>query len=170
MNKKVYVAMSADIIHPGHLNIIKEAAKLGEVTVGVLTDAAIASYKRLPYMSYEQRAAVVREAALRIPLRHQVEAPRNNHLVGRLEVARRSGKPTPRREREVPGSVERNAFEFGTRREQGAEQGGADHNLFHIVIIHPPILKSQASRSFPKEQPAISKTGMDFRSFSPSGY
>lgn len=59
MAKTVYVAMSADIIHPGHLNIIKEAAKLGEVTVGVLTDAAIASYKRLPYMNYEQRAAVV---------------------------------------------------------------------------------------------------------------
>ena len=52
--------MSADIIHPGHLNIIKEASKLGDVTVGVLTDAAIASYKRLPYMNYEQRAAVVR--------------------------------------------------------------------------------------------------------------
>ena len=60
MNKRVYVAMSADIIHPGHLNIIEEASKLGDVTVGVLTDAAIASYKRLPYMNYEQRAAVVR--------------------------------------------------------------------------------------------------------------
>ena len=60
MAKRVYVAMSADIIHPGHLNIIKEAAKLGDVTVGVLTDAAIASYKRLPYMAYDQRAAVVR--------------------------------------------------------------------------------------------------------------
>ena len=59
MGKMVYVAMSADIIHPGHLNIIREAAKLGDVTVGVLTDAAIASYKRLPYMNYEQRAAVV---------------------------------------------------------------------------------------------------------------
>lgn len=59
MAKTVYVAMSADIIHPGHLNIIKEASKLGEVTVGVLTDGAIASYKRLPYMNYEQRAAVV---------------------------------------------------------------------------------------------------------------
>ena len=59
MSKTVYVAMSADIIHPGHLNIVAEAAKLGEVTVGVLTDAAIASYKRLPYMNYEQRAAVV---------------------------------------------------------------------------------------------------------------
>jgi len=59
MSKSVYVAMSADIIHPGHLNIVREAAKLGEVTVGVLTDAAIASYKRLPYMNYEQRSAVV---------------------------------------------------------------------------------------------------------------
>lgn len=55
----VYVGMSADMIHPGHLNIIKEAAKLGSVTVGVLTDAAIASYKRLPYLSYEQRAEIV---------------------------------------------------------------------------------------------------------------
>ncbi len=59
MAKTVYVAMSADIIHPGHLNIIREAAKLGDVTVGVLTDAAIASYKRLPYMDYAQRSAVV---------------------------------------------------------------------------------------------------------------
>lgn len=57
--KTVYVAMSADLIHPGHLNIIKTASELGEVTVGVLTDEAIASYKRLPYMTYAQRSAVV---------------------------------------------------------------------------------------------------------------
>lgn len=57
--KKVYVGMSADMIHPGHLNIIKEAAKLGSVTVGVLTDEAIASYKRLPYLTYEQRSQIV---------------------------------------------------------------------------------------------------------------
>lgn len=57
--KKVYVAMSADIIHPGHLNIINIAVKYGEVVVGVLTDNAIASYKGLPYMTYEQRSAVV---------------------------------------------------------------------------------------------------------------
>lgn len=59
MKKKVYVGMSADIIHPGHLNIIQEAAKLGEVTVGVLTDKAIASYKRLPYLDFEQRKLIV---------------------------------------------------------------------------------------------------------------
>jgi len=57
--KKVYIGMSADIIHPGHLNIIKEGAKLGQVTVGVLTDEAIASYKRLPYLDYEQRKVIV---------------------------------------------------------------------------------------------------------------
>lgn len=59
MIKKVYIGMSADIIHPGHLNIIKEGAKLGTVTVGVLTDEAIASYKRLPYLDYEQRKLIV---------------------------------------------------------------------------------------------------------------
>jgi phosphoenolpyruvate mutase len=59
MSKSVYIGMSADIIHPGHLNIIKEGAKLGSVTVGVLTDKAIASYKRLPYLDYEQRKMIL---------------------------------------------------------------------------------------------------------------
>lgn len=51
--------MSADLIHPGHLNILKVASELGQVTVGVLTDSAIASYKRVPYMNYEQRSEIV---------------------------------------------------------------------------------------------------------------
>lgn len=38
--KSVYVAMSADLVHPGHLNIISKAASLGEVTIGLLTDLA----------------------------------------------------------------------------------------------------------------------------------
>lgn len=59
MNKKVYIGMSADLIHPGHLNIINEGKKLGEVTVGLLTDKAIASYKRLPYLTYEQRKIII---------------------------------------------------------------------------------------------------------------
>ena len=57
--KTVYVGMSADLVHPGHLNIIKHAAELGDVTVGLLTDEAIASYKRLPYMEFEQRREVI---------------------------------------------------------------------------------------------------------------
>ena len=51
--------MSADLIHEGHLNIIKKARELGEVTVGVLTDKAIASYKRLPFLNYDQRSKIV---------------------------------------------------------------------------------------------------------------
>lgn len=57
--KTVYIAMSADLIHPGHLNIIKEARKHGEVTLGLLTDKAIASYKRLPFLNYEQRKTIM---------------------------------------------------------------------------------------------------------------
>jgi phosphoenolpyruvate mutase len=59
MSKSVYVGMSADLIHPGHLNILNKASELGEVTVGLLTDEAIASYKRVPYMSFDQRRTVV---------------------------------------------------------------------------------------------------------------
>jgi phosphoenolpyruvate phosphomutase len=59
MSPTVYVGMSADLIHPGHINILRRAAELGEVTVGLLTDPAIASYKRLPHMTFEQRRAVV---------------------------------------------------------------------------------------------------------------
>jgi len=57
--KKVYVAMSADLIHPGHLNIIGEARKYGRVIIGLLTDQAIASYKRLPFLTFEQRKMIV---------------------------------------------------------------------------------------------------------------
>lgn len=56
---EVYVGMSADLIHPGHMNILKEASKYGKVTVGLLTDKAIASYKRLPSLTYDQRKEVV---------------------------------------------------------------------------------------------------------------
>lgn len=61
MNKTVYVAMSADLVHPGHLNIIKKASELGEVVIGLLTDQAIASYKRVPYMTYDERLAVIEQ-------------------------------------------------------------------------------------------------------------
>ena len=57
--KSVYVAMSIDLVHPGHLNIINEASKYGEVIIGLLTDKAIASYKRVPLMEYKDRYKVV---------------------------------------------------------------------------------------------------------------
>lgn len=57
--KTVYVAMSADIIHHGHMNIIKEASKLGKVIVGLHTDEVIASYWRLPILSFNDRKRIV---------------------------------------------------------------------------------------------------------------
>ncbi|MEK6844546.1 MAG: phosphoenolpyruvate mutase [Nanoarchaeota archaeon] len=57
--KKSYVGMAADLIHRGHLSVIKKAAELGELTVGLLTDKAIASYKRLPFLDYEHRKIIV---------------------------------------------------------------------------------------------------------------
>ncbi len=51
--------MSADLVHPGHLNIINEARKLGKAIVDILTDNAVASYKRLSFMGLEQRRLIV---------------------------------------------------------------------------------------------------------------
>ena len=59
MSKTVYVGMSADLVHPGHLNILRRARELGEVVVGLLTDEAIAGYKRVPFMTFEQRKEVI---------------------------------------------------------------------------------------------------------------
>ena len=57
---EVYVALSAEFIHPGHINLIEHAASVGSVTVGLLTDAAISSRRRLPVLNYDQRLQLVR--------------------------------------------------------------------------------------------------------------
>ncbi len=58
--KKVYTCFTTDIIHEGHLNIIKEARKLGSVTVGALSDKALIRYNRFPTVSIEERMALYR--------------------------------------------------------------------------------------------------------------
>ena len=57
--KIVYVGMVGDFLHHGHINIIEEARKLGEVTIGILTDEAAASYKRKPIFTFEQRKKII---------------------------------------------------------------------------------------------------------------
>ncbi len=57
--KTVYLAMSADLITPGHISIIQEARTMAEVVIGLLIDSAIAGYQRLPYMRYEERKVVL---------------------------------------------------------------------------------------------------------------
>ncbi len=60
MKKKIaYVALSADILHEGHINILKTASKLGNVVVGLLTDEAISTYKKIPYLDFKQRKTVI---------------------------------------------------------------------------------------------------------------
>src|SRR3989338_2821543 len=57
--KKVYVAMGSDILHDGHINIIETARSFGEITIGLMTDKALANYKHLPLLSYEQRKKII---------------------------------------------------------------------------------------------------------------
>lgn len=54
-NRTVYMCFSTDILHSGHIAIIRKAEKLGKLIVGVLSDEAVASYKRFPLMSFAER-------------------------------------------------------------------------------------------------------------------
>lgn len=57
-NRTVYMCFSTDMIHSGHISIIKKAGKLGKLIVGVLSDEAVISYKRFPLLPYEERQAL----------------------------------------------------------------------------------------------------------------
>ena len=57
-NRTVYMCFSTDMLHSGHIAIIKKAAKLGKLVIGVLTDEVIASYKRFPLMPFEERKSL----------------------------------------------------------------------------------------------------------------
>jgi phosphoenolpyruvate mutase len=57
--KIVYIGLSADILHEGHINILKIANSYGDVIVGLLTDEAIGSYKNIPYLNFKQRKVVL---------------------------------------------------------------------------------------------------------------
>lgn len=62
--KKVYTCFCTDVIHEGHLNILKEANKYGEVIVGVLTDAAMVRFNRFPTISLDERMKIINETGL----------------------------------------------------------------------------------------------------------
>ena len=53
--KTAYISLSVETLHHGHINLIKQAKKYGEVIAGLLTDKAIIKHKKLPYLNYEQR-------------------------------------------------------------------------------------------------------------------
>lgn len=62
--KKVYTCFCTDVIHEGHLNILKRANEYGEVYVGVLSDAAMVRFNRFPTISLEKRMEIVRDTGL----------------------------------------------------------------------------------------------------------
>lgn len=62
--KKVYTCFCTDIIHEGHLNILREAKKYGDVTVGILSDAAMIKYNRFPTITIEERKKIVEDTGL----------------------------------------------------------------------------------------------------------
>jgi phosphoenolpyruvate phosphomutase len=57
--KSVYLGMSMDVLHHGHVNIINEAAKYGQLTIGLLTDEVIARNKRVPMLKFEERKKIL---------------------------------------------------------------------------------------------------------------
>ena len=79
--KKVYVGLSADILHNGHINILKIASKLGDVTVGLLTDSAISSYKKFPLLTYKQREAIVKNIKFVKKVMPQTTSDYTNNLL-----------------------------------------------------------------------------------------
>ena len=58
-SRTVYMCFSTDIIHGGHIAIIKKAQKLGKLIVGVLSDEAVASYKRMPLVPASERKTMM---------------------------------------------------------------------------------------------------------------
>ena len=57
--KTIYIGLSADSIHHGHMRLLEEARKYGDIIIGLLTDKAISNYKRLPLLNYEQRKKII---------------------------------------------------------------------------------------------------------------
>lgn len=62
-SRTVYMCFSTDIIHGGHIAIIKKAQKLGKLIIGVLSDEAVASYKRLPLVPASERKVMFENVA-----------------------------------------------------------------------------------------------------------
>lgn len=57
----IYACFSTDIIHEGHINIIKEAKKYGEVIIGVLSDEAMVKFDRFPTIPLEERIRQIKQ-------------------------------------------------------------------------------------------------------------
>ena len=86
MNKKVYVSLIADLLHAGHINILKEAAKHGEVTVGLLTTTAIHELNDTVYLKYQQRLEVIKNLSMVSDIVPQEEASYKKNMIKRVFI------------------------------------------------------------------------------------
>ncbi len=59
--EKIYICFSTDVIHEGHLNIIRQAAKYGSIIAGVMSDSAMVRFDRFPTVSFEERVEMLRK-------------------------------------------------------------------------------------------------------------
>jgi len=81
MSKKVYVSLIADLLHAGHINILNEAAKHGEVTVGLLTSTAIHELDDTVYLKYQQRLEVIKNLNMVSDIVPQEDASYRKNLI-----------------------------------------------------------------------------------------
>lgn len=87
--RTVYMCFSTDMIHTGHIEIIRKAAKLGKLIVGILSDEAVSSYKRFPLLPYEERKALFENIGVvhkvveqkELSYKHNLELLRPDYLV-----------------------------------------------------------------------------------------
>ena len=81
--KKVYIGLSADILHEGHIKILQHASKFGKVTIGLLTDEAITSYRQLPHLNYKQREVILKNIRFvdRVIPQKTLDYTENLHLI-----------------------------------------------------------------------------------------
>ncbi len=59
MKKTVYISLTADSIHHGHMKLFETARKYGDIIIGLLSDKAVAEHKRIPYLNFEQRKKIL---------------------------------------------------------------------------------------------------------------
>lgn len=78
---KVYVSMIADLLHAGHIKVLNEAKKYGEVTVGLLTSSAISELEDQSYLKYEQRLDVIKNLVMVSEVIPQQTASYQNNLL-----------------------------------------------------------------------------------------
>ena len=88
-NRTVYLCFSTDLLHSGHISLLRRARRLGKLIVGVLSDEAVAGYKRFPLVPFEERMALMRSLSMvdrvveqrTLSYRENLEALRPDYVV-----------------------------------------------------------------------------------------